>query len=71
MSLKYQKILQVILIYFLIGFIYGMEGEMRLAQKYGQSYWRALRDPWAYTRSIIFSPVWPVDLYWTLYHYDR
>ena len=68
MSLRYKRILLIILIYFFIGFVYQLSGEMRLAKKYDQSYLGTFLDPWVYIRSAIFSPLWPVDVYWTFNH---
>ena len=60
--------LLLIIAYILLGLIYGMTGEIRLAVKYGNNWGETLLNPYAYLRVIIFSPFWPNDLFWTVYH---
>ena len=55
-------------VYFLIGICYGMMGEFRLGKKYGVSPWQTISSPHTYTRAVLFSPDWPLDLYWTIHH---
>lgn len=66
---KFKYVFLIIVTYLVIGFIYGMTGEFRLAKKYGYSPFSALLDPYAYARAAFFSPNWPVDIYWSLYHF--
>ena len=71
-------IIRCLLIYFFIGFIYHMNEEYRMGLKYNMQDDRnfsprevliqTLCDPWAYVRSICFSPFWPEGLYWDLSH---
>ena len=56
----------VIAVYLVIGFLWGMVGECRLAKKYGRPAVSALGDPYAYLRAVVFAPFWPSDLYWSL-----
>jgi len=60
--------IRFIIIYFAIGFTFGMIGEFRLAKKYGGKPYEALIDPYAYLRSVVSAPFWPYNLYWTIYH---
>lgn len=68
---KFRYIFLIIVVYLVIGFIYGMTGEFRLAKKYGGSPFTVLIDPWAYIRSACCSPFWPVDFYFSLYHFGN
>ncbi len=70
-SKLFKYIFMVILIYMLIGFLYGMTGEFRLVKKYDRFPFTVLIDPWAYIRSACGSPFWPVDLYFSLYPFGR
>ncbi|HYE59828.1 MAG TPA: hypothetical protein VEA18_01430 [Candidatus Kapabacteria bacterium] len=55
-------------VYILFGFAFGMHGEIRLAKKYGTDHSTALKNPWVYIRSALFSPFWPVYISANLYH---
>lgn len=72
MRTRLNKIKKTILVFFVVyivvGFIYGMSGEVRLAVEYGGSWLEAFLDPYAYLRAAVFSPFWPNDLFWTRYH---
>lgn len=65
---RFKYVFILVIVYLLVGFLYGMAGEFRLAKKYGNSAFSALTNPYAYLRSIVSAPLWPIDLYWTLYH---
>jgi hypothetical protein len=68
---KFRYIFLIIVVYLVIGFIYGMTLEFRLTKKYGRSPFTVLINPWAYIRSASGSPFWPVDLYFSLYHFGN
>lgn len=68
MNNRNKKLVFGIVVYLLLGFGYGMMGEMRLAEKYHGDSYSAWKDSNAYIRSSIFSPFWPNDLFWTLFH---
>lgn len=77
MKLKIKKrrklIILFISIYLLIGFFYGMWGEMRLAVKYehARDYREAAILAFSnlsiYPRAILSSPIWPVGFFGCLY----
>jgi len=58
----------MVAVYLLMGFFYEMSGEVRLNVKYGGSPLEVFLNPYTYLRAVIFSPFWPIFLYWTLYH---
>ena len=69
MTIKTKKLIVLgIVVYLLFGFIHGMIGEMRLAKKYQGNPYLAWKDPYAYATAIAFSPFWPNNLFWTVYH---
>lgn len=57
-----KTIIYIIGIYLLIGFAYGMYGEVRLAKKYGVSRGEMLKDKWVYIRAGAMSPLWPITI---------
>ena len=63
-----KRIAKIVLIYFMIGFVYGMVCETCLAKKYGHPPLTAFLDPYAYLRSVVNSPFWPLYVYWSIYH---
>lgn len=65
---RFRFVAKILLPYFAIGVVYGMIGEMRIATKYSGNPMRAWQDPYAYARSMAISPIWPYDLFWTVYH---
>ena len=81
MSPTKKRLLNIIFIYLLVGFIYGMMGEFRLKMKYSLiitgsiNYFTVFKDtmtdPYGYLRAAIDSIVWPVDLYYTIYHFHN
>lgn len=64
---KYKKTFQYVvlgfLIYWLIGFVFMMNAEVRAGKEYGQSTSVVLTSPWAYVRSGFMAPFWPYFLY--------
>ena len=52
----------VFTMYFTIGFVYDMQGEIRSGQKYDRTPIQVLTDPYAYLRSALFAVFWPADV---------
>jgi hypothetical protein len=73
-----RKLIHWCIIYLMIGIVWGLVGEYRLATKYSRLEGnevstehvlnRMLFDPYVYIRSILASYSWPVDMYWAIYH---
>ena len=76
-----RPVLKIIFIYFLVGFIYSMIGEFRLNMKYSLilngkiDYPSVCKDtitnPYGYIRSCLRSIYWPIELYFTIYHFHN
>ncbi len=69
MNVRTRKYIVIaVMVYLFFEVVYSMAGEMCLARKYRVNPYLALKNPYAYLRTAIFSPFWPNDLFWTIYH---